>query len=682
MKFFSNPTKHFLRIFFLYFSLVSAAFCQSLEVMPLFSDHMVLQQKTKAAFWGKASPGTEVVVSGSWGKDAKAQANTDGKWRTTLKTPEAGGPYQVEIISGSETIQIKDVMVGEVWLCSGQSNMEMPLRGWLPSDPIADSEMTIQSADFEQIRMFTVTRAYDDEPQETVAGAWAVSSPETAGDFSATAFFFGRKLYETLKIPVGLIHTSWGGAPAEAWTSAAHLEQIDDFKDVVAQMEASKAEHAALENWLKDREIVTTGDPADEDRLAKLEFGVGALAGLDHADGDWPRMNLPTTWERTEMSEFDGTVWFRKKVELPEAWNGENLILELGPIDDMDRAYFNGEFVGGMQALGQWQEKRSYKIPASIVRSGNNMISVRVVDTGGGGGIYGEPGDMRVFPENNAENAVSLAGEWGYLPVAEYRSGKFFVIGGTVGDFASRPKLTTSFGPRTPTVLYNAMLAPLVPYSIKGAIWYQGESNVGRAEQYKSLFPKMIQGWREAWKQEFPFYYVQIAPFRYSRPENSESAELRNAQNLTLRVPKTGQVVTLDIGNVDNIHPANKKDVGERLARWALAKDYKQKSVHFSGPVCRSAKRENDQIVLDFDPRAESLSKRGKPIEGFEVVFEDGTMAAVEAEVGLLGKQIFLALSAAQKPIAVRYAWKNGSKASLFNSAGLPASTFEISIKN
>ena len=658
---------------------IKETFSQKIEMIPLFSDHIVLQQKTKAVIWGKTEPNTKIFVTGSWGKRTKTRADNNGDWRTKLKTPRAGGPFHIMIATATDTVRLNDVLVGEVWLCSGQSNMEMPLKGWPPNDPIENSEEVVRTASYENIRMFTVTRSFDMKPQTTLKGAWEVCSPETAGNFSATAYFFGRKIHETLGIPVGLIHSSWGGTPAEAWTSLQHLRQLNDFADKVQKLDSLQIDYAHLKKWLQNKDVVKVDELLGENRWKGLDFGGAALALSEHNDSAWPKMTLPIFWENTKMHAFDGVVWFRKQVNIPASWQNKDIILELCPIDDMDRTYVNGELVGGIELHGFWQEKRSYKIPASIVKPGENVIAVRILDTGGGGGIHGSADEMRIFPEGQPDSTISLAGEWRYLPIADFRGDEFRLFGTTVKEYKTKPKLSMSLGGGTPTVLYNAMIAPLVPYSIKGAIWYQGESNVGRAEQYKDLFPTMIQSWRDVWKKKFPFYFVQIAPYRYSGAENTESAELRFAQNQALKMRKTGQAVTLDIGNVDNIHPANKKDVGERLARWALAKDYKQKSVRYSGPVCKSAKRKKEQVILKFDPGAERLVAGKNGLQEFEFVFKDDT--AIEVEATIQGKKIVLPLEPGQNPIAVRYAWRNGSTASLFNSAGLPASTFYILIK-
>lgn len=581
---------------FLFLTASSVIFAQNLTLHPLFTDHTVLQQKTKAAIWGMAEPQAEITVSASWGKSAKTRADENGEWKAEIKTPKAGGPFQITLATNSEKIQLNDILIGEVWLCSGQSNMEMPVRGWPPNDLIENSAEEIKNADNNQLRMFTVQHAINRHQQKTIVGDWAVCSPQTAGNFSATAFFFGRKLQQTLGIPVGLIHSSWGGTPAESWTAESYIKKLNDYKDISSILDSAQFEHERLQKWLGEKQAIKVDPSKGDERWKNLEFGGAALATTNYDDANWPESEIPQFWESTEVGNFDGVVWYRKHFTLPDDWHDKDLVLELCAIDDMDRAYLNGQLVGSTELMDLWRVKRTYNVPAGVARAGENVISVRVVDVGGGGGMHGEAADLRIYPAELPENALSLAGTWRYLPTVFYESGVFQPFGTTVADYKAKPTVKMRFNSHTPTVLYNAMIAPLVPYAIKGAIWYQGESNVGRAEQYKKLFPTMIQSWRDAWDESFPFYFVQIAPYRYSGPENTESADLRFAQHQTLHFPKTGEAVTLDIGNVDNIHPGKKKDVGERLARWALAKDYGQKKTPYSGPVCKNAKQKIDRL--------------------------------------------------------------------------------------
>jgi sialate O-acetylesterase len=653
----------------------------ALELPSIFGDNMMMQQKTEAAIWGKAVAGETIEVTSTWGEKASAKAKADGKWLTKIKTPVAGGPYEIKIKGKDSEITLKNILIGEVWVCSGQSNMEMPLMGWPPKDTIEHSEREIKNAKYPKIRMFTVTKAVSVKPREDCKGFWEECNPENAKNFSATAYFFGRELHRELGIPIGLIHTSWGGTPAEAWTNSEYLGKVDGFVDFTSNIDELASLEAQYNKWLTSHKTLT---PTGDDEI----FGKGVsfndekcyLAKFD--DSRWKTMKLPTLWENTELGIFDGVVHFRKKVNIPESWLGKDLMLELGPIDDIDITYFNGERVGGYEGFGFWTVERKYKIPSKLIKKGENIIVVRVVDLQGGGGLYGKEEQMKIYPVGEANaKPVSLAGEWKYLPVAEYREGLFYVFGAEKNDFYTTRPDFKGVNQYTPTVLYNAMIAPIVPYGIKGAIWYQGESNVGRDQQYKKLFPAMIENWRAAWNRgNFPFYFVQISPYIYDGVDDPVSAKLREAQLATMSsVPNTGMAVTLDIGNVNNIHPANKYEVGRRLALWALAKDYGKQNLVYSGPIYKSMNIQGCRVTLSFDYVGSGLMAKGDSanqgiLTGFKVAGADKKF--VDAEAYIKGNDVIVYSKEAYNPVAVRYAFTNGSGACLFNKEGLPASSF------
>lgn len=643
-----------------------------IEIPAIFSDNMVLQQNSDANFWGKANADLKVNITGSWGSFVNTKVQPDGLFSAKLKTPSAGGPYQVYLQIGDTTIIYKNVMMGEVWLCSGQSNMEMPLMGWPPNDLIFNSEAEIKNANNTNIRLFTVARAVSNKKEFNCVGSWDELTPQSAVSFSATAYFFGKKLYEELKIPIGLIHSSWGGTPVEAWTSAEFLKTVGTYDQILDDIKNSEVEIQHYKEWLMAHRIIDLRNNKSETRWENLSFDDENCSLSDYDDTNWKEMNLPTLWESTEVGNFDGVVWFRKKIVIPDSWKNQELILNLGPIDDMDRTYVNGKLVGAHEKDGFWQKDRIYNIPKELAQSNKIVIAVRVLDNQGGGGIYGKKEQLSIHPINSNES-ISLAGNWKCLPVAEYREAMFFVFGGEKNDYYSKPELKIEFSAYTPTSLFNAMIHPLVPFNLRGAIWYQGESNVGNPEQYVNLFPLMIKNWREDWKLgDFPFYFVQIAPYNYGEQTHSEF--LREAQLKSLSVKNTGMAVTLDIGNPQNIHPGNKQDVGERLALWALAKTY-DKKVNFSGPVYKSIKIQKNKISLLFD-----YAKKGlviKELNGetnFQIAGKDKIFK--KAKVKIEGNKLVVFSDEVKDPVAVRYAFTNTSEATLFNKEGLPASSF------
>ena len=500
------------------------------------------------------------------------------------------------------------MLVGEVWVCSGQSNMEWPL-----AQSNGGHEAAAQGPHTE-MRLFTVEKRTAAEPLADVQGRWVVATPEQALRFSAVAYYFGRELHQRLRVPVGLIHTSWGGTPAEAWTSREALATRPEFRPILERYEKElrnlpqlRREHAAkLAEW--ERQYVT---PDAGNKGEALGFAEPAR----DAEG-WRKMRLPQQWEAAGLN-LDGVIWFRRGVEVPPAWAGRDLTLSLGPIDDFDTTYFNGERVGatGAEVPNAWTFPRRYKIPGALVRPGKNVVAVRVYDRMGGGGFGGggASGAMSLAPVGAGEaSALALEGEWDYKPESVVEAKRL--------DFSNYP------GPRpgpdnqnSPAVLYNAMLAPLTPYAIRGAIWYQGESNAGRAYQYRTLFPAMIRDWRARWGQgDFPFYFVQLANWKARKQDSmdSEWAELREAQTLTMRsVPNTGMAVAIDIGEAEDIHPRNKLDVGLRLARWALAGTYRQTVVP-SGPLYDSHAVEGDRIRVRFKHATRPQDLRGERARG------------------------------------------------------------------
>ena len=338
----------------------------NIELSPLFSNNIVLQQTAKVAIWGTAQPATMVKAKGTWGASSTAKTDENGNWKLTLETPEAGGPFELTISTQDTAIILKDVLVGEVWLCSGQSNMEMPLKGWPPNDPIDNSAVEIQNANYPQIRMFTVQKVVEDQPTSNLNGNWAVCSPNTAGNFSATAYFFGRELYESLQVPIGLIHSSWGGTPAEAWTEGKYLSEIDDFKNILEEVKQAIPQRNVLNKWLNEKKTLNVADLPEDTRWNNLNLDDGKLKTEEDFE-NWPTLSVPGLWESQSLKTFDGVVWFKKKIDIPAAWTNTNLKLDLGPIDDMDETYWNGELIGKMTGPGFWNVPRAYSISKDLL---------------------------------------------------------------------------------------------------------------------------------------------------------------------------------------------------------------------------------------------------------------------------------------------------------------------------
>lgn len=648
-----------------------------IELGKLFADHMVLQQKTHAPIWGKSSPGVIVNIEASWGENVKVRTDKEGKWRVDLKTPEYGGPYTLTIKARKSIVVVEDVMVGEVWLCSGQSNMEMPLKGWPPEDSINNSETEINQANFSGIRMFTVAKTVSFTPLDNCGGSWQVCSPETAGDFSATAYFFGRHLHNQLNVPIGLIHSSWGGTPAESWTTVEYLKNVPGYETIVDDVSNAQVKQVEFGEWLKDVEKIDIDGLSWDSPFDKLNFNDSALALPSYDDSSWKTMELPSLWEQKGLNAFDGIVWFRKQFDYQDNIYPEGIKIYLGPIDDMDVVYVNGVKVGGIEVGGFWKKERLYDIPTGLLKKGKNIVAVRVIDTRGGGGINGMK-DLAIV--KGEKEIVNLSGEWKYKPIAMFYNNNLYRFGEGEKDFEKAPRPAFNLDAHAPTALYQAMIAPLVPFSIKGAIWYQGESNVGRGKQYRSLFPAMIKSWRNNWQiGNFPFYYVQIAPYNYDDNGSGATPLLREAQFLTLKEKNVGMVVTTDIGNVENIHPGNKQEIGRRLALLALANDYGQEETMCSGPIYESVEFEGNKAIIKFTNIGGGLMMKGDVLTDFEIAGEDKVYYSATAAIE--GNTVVVSSGAVVVPKYVRFGWSDIAEPNLFNKEGLPASPFRTNVE-
>lgn len=618
----------------------------------IFTDNMVLQQQSDVPLWGKADADEKVNVSTSWnGQVYETKAGSDGKWTVKVKTPAAGfTPYEISI-KGRNTISLKNILIGEVWVCSGQSNMEMPLAGW---GKVLNYEKEIAEAKYPSIRLLRVanTSANQPQPEAKLEGSgWVECSPATISEFSSVAYFFARDLLKNRNFPVGLIDTNWGGTVAEAWASASTLKLMPDFADEVRKIESASDEEAVKtfqEEFAAWDKKVKESDPGYSDGKA-----LWASAGFD--DSGWKTMKLPALWE-DQLPGFDGIVWFRKTVELPAAMRGKELTLSLAMIDDNERTFCNGELIGSTDG---YDRLRVYQIPSHLTKNGTLQLVLRVLDTGGGGGIYGD--ESKLFLARGKEK-ISLAGEWKYKLSVDLKS-------------IPQVPLNPQGNPNRPSVLYNAMIHPLVPFTIRGAIWYQGESNADRAFQYRDLFPMMIMDWRTQWGSELDFYFVQLANFMQKEQEPGESAwaELREAQLMTLHLAHTGMAVTIDIGDAADIHPKNKQEVGHRLALAARANTYGEE-IDYSGPLYQSFKIDGGQVRLSFNFDQKLKSSDGKALSGFAIAGPDRKFYWGEAVID--GDEIVVRSPKVSHPLAVRYGWANNPDCNLTNHTGLPASPF------
>jgi sialate O-acetylesterase len=619
-----------------------------------FADNMVLQQKIKANIWGWAEKNKAITITTSWDKKVyKSTSSANGDWEVGVATPGYGGPYQISISDGDITT-LKNILIGDVWICSGQSNMEMPLAGW---GKINNYEKEIAEANYPKIRLLQAKRELSFVPLNDVklsnGGGWQECSPKSIAEFSATAYFFAREIYKQTGIPIGLIHTSWGGTVAEAWTSASALKTMPDFTEALKlikeKSEGKITQYAdKLKAWNEELIRSDQGFNNGEPIWTKVNFD----------DSNWKDIYTPRLWDGDELRNFDGVVWTRKEVTLTENMVGKELELDLGTIDDDDITYFNGVRIGETGGAG---DIRKYKVNASLPKVGKNIITIRIFDTGGAGGVYGDPNVLKLKVHGGEE--ISLAGDWKYK------------IGFDLANVMPEPQSDND--PDQASVLYNAMIHPFLKYNIKGAIWYQGESNAGNAKQYRTLFPLMITDWRSKFKQgDFPFYFVQLANYmaKVETPGESNWAELREAQRNTLKLPNTGMATIIDIGETEDIHPKNKQDVGKRLALIALHNDYK-KNIEYSGPTFTNSKMNGKEIVLSFSHANGMHAKGNGELKGFSIAGADKVWHWANATIK--GADVVISAADVPEPKFARYDWSNNPNGNLYNDSDLPASPFQ-----
>ena len=629
----------------LFIATVNQAFAQ-LKLARLFSDHAVLQRQKPLPVWGWAKPNDTISVSLA-GQKLSTVANTEGGWRVAFSPLEAGGPYKLTVSATTETLNVEDILMGEVWLCSGQSNME-----W----SVANSDNFLKerkNADFPQIRHFKVEHDVSLQPEkELKTGEWKVCKAETVGGFTAIGFFFAREIYQKLNVPIGILHSSWGGSQVEGWISKEAMLRSDELKDYAQNLPTTWEEaDNRLARTVKKKVLGNPdANPTPDDERKYVQ--------ADYDFSNWFTADALGQWDWKGIWAWRGNGFMGKMVEIPSEMTTQITTLSLAEHFSHHEIYINGKLLSS----GLLRGVRKILVPANTWKAGINKLMVKmnkaIEPAWYGLGLMGSAADLYV---SNETQTISLAGnDWKLMP-----------------SF-SEPYTFAHLSNNVGVSIYNAMIAPLVPYAIRGALWYQGESNASRAYQYRKTFPLMIEDWRTKWNDEFPFYFVQLATYGNNQNSNEGShwAELREAQTLTLKLPKTGMAVTTDVGNPKDIHPTNKQDVAKRLAANALKTTYNQDCIH-SSPIYKTVSFDKDRAFLTFDFIGKGLMVKDKfgYLKGFEIAGEDRVFYYAKAEIQ--GDKVLVFHPKGLKPAAVRYAWSDAPEdANLFNSEGFPACPF------
>ena len=650
----------------------------TLSVNSLFTDNMIIQQNAKLSVWGNAKSGSLIHVQSSWGVKATTTTNFEGKWSVILNTPAADHEQHKLIISNeNQTRVVQNILLGEVWLASGQSNMEMPLKGFNYTkikEVVEGADKEISEANFPEIRMFTVNRNIAFEQSDKLEGSWIESSPETVKEFSAVAYFFAKKLHLELNVPIGIIHSSWGGSPAESWTRLDYLKQVNGFQNTEDRLQIALDPNSPYNKWLLDHEFVLWDSLIEVDQMKWIKAKHKRFVLSEFEDSSWEKMNQTEISQVFEKNDFNGIVWLRQKINFDKLPEG-NVTLDIGKTDDLYAVFLNGQLVARKEYWGEASSQ--YVIPKSIIKKGLNTIAIRFIDVWGIGGLDADS-NRGFYIEN--EKIKSLEQSWRVNVVAYQTNGDFYLLKQGIDEIVYPKPNRMPHHPNSPTVLYNGMIAPLVPYAIKGVIWYQGESNESRAEQYSHLFPALIDSWRAAWNNpNMPFYYVQIAPcgggsWGDNSNKKETGPELRESQMQTLTKNDVGMVIITDLGDEKLIHPPKKKEVGERLALWAMAKNYNYDDLVYSGPVFRSVEFINNKALVSFEHAESGLFCPDSEIRYFELAGTDGQYYPAKAYI--TKNQVVVWAKKVPNPKKIRYAWKNYVKVNLFNMEGLPASSF------
>lgn len=627
----------------------SSAFGQ-VKLPKLIGDGMVLQRDAHVRIWGWASEGERITVH-FIDSTYTTTTNRNGDWEVMLSDLKAGGPY-VMSIDGTNSITINDIVIGDVWVCSGQSNMGLML-GWLSNvyqDEIDHSENPL-------IRQFLVPMGFNCNAQEKdfKFGRWQHADPNNVRNFTAVGYFFAKYLYEKYKVPIGLINASLGGSSTEAWISEESIksfpkywEDVQRFKNPGVLERITKQDDERVGNW---NSMVRQHDEGYKDSQ-HIWFD----PKLNTAE--WDTMHVPGYWAAARLGPVHGVVWFRREFTIPAAMVGRPAILRLGRIVDADSVFVNGRFAG---TTGFQYAPRMYRIPGDLLKEGKNTIVVRVINYIRNGGFV--PGKQ--YEITAGDQTVNLEGRWNYR------------LGATAEPLEDR-----LFTGKIPAGLFNSMIAPMLPYRIKGVVWYQGESNTSKAFEHYELFRLLIRDWRQNWYQgDFPFVYAQLPNFVEVNTETTlyDWAFLRESQLKALSIPGTGMAVSIDIGEWNDIHPVNKRDLGYRLALAAQKVGYGEEQIVYSGPVYSSMTIEGNKILLKFSNVGSGLiAKKGGTLKCFEVCGIDDKFYPAEAEI--VHDTVVVWSHDVSAPVAVRYAWANNPEgANLYNREGLPASPFRTS---
>lgn len=647
---------HFLSFILLVSLFPALSYAQLVQLPHIFSNDMVFQRDKPIKVWGKVAKQNTFEVSFA-GLKKKVKPQKDGSWVVEFPSMKSGGPYQMTFKTDT-AYNLNNILIGDIWVCSGQSNMDLAMKATY------NSAYELAKADNPSIRCFKVPLEISATPcSDFSSGKWMPATFENIADISAVAYFYAKQIQQSEKVPIGIVCTSWGGSPIEAWTSMESISSHPDFQERIKIITESQENPESFTSLLKkfNTEVFQW-----QNKIELMDSGyVQKWYKPEYVAEGWQTMNAPGFWEYNGLPNYDGIVWLRKEINIPASMTGKPLILNLEILNNYDMTWFNGVKIGTVSWDGG---RRIYQIPANIVKQGKNSLVIRVENTSGNGGFSTLKESDMFIREMLGEQAVSipLAGQWLYKPSMRKNS------------CPSKPQ--NPVGISTPSCIYNAMIAPITNLSIKGFIWYQGEANASRAYQYRSLFPLLINDWRKQFNQgDIPFLFVQLAGFGAltKDPVENNWAELRESQTMALKLSNTGMAVAIDIGNPTDIHPTNKQEVGRRLGIESQRIAYGKPDLRTS-PLYKNMQLEGNKVIISFTNAENGLLSAGEKIGGFAIA--DNTKKFVWANVKIENDKVVVWSDKIQNPVAVRYAWTGApvesNDANLFNKEGFPVSPF------
>ena len=649
-----------------------------LHLSSVLDSGMILQRNSKNNIWGWSSPYSKITVSTDWGSEITTSARLDSSWSVSIDIPEADLVNHTIRVSAKDTsIILNNILFGDIWLAGGQDNMEIPLFAW-PADTVCGGQVTsMTDAPDSMLRFFNTEKVFSIHETKNIKGAWSTDSINTRRIFSATAYYFARKLRKSLNIPIGIISTAWSGTLTESWISAAYLPSSTEpkYHSWHKRLKEFSNECDNYEKWLLSHPTMPIAwGPKGEDPYTLLHFNDEYVNNIsDDNKNSWGTISVPTFWSNTPIGEIQGICWFIKYIKIPSDWIKEDLTLHLGSIDDRDVTYVNGFYIGDVLESDGYAKQRIYSIPGAIIANSHLTIAIQVINTDLDGGFRGCPdGPMRIENKNNKSISISIEGDWHYRMAAIKYGYRISYLDLSKDELSQCPRPSILYNEYAPTVLHNAILQPLSPFKIKGVLWFQGGSIPSDAKTNYLHNRALVHSLRSTFGDGICFYQAQIPHFPYWKEVLHEANNTRLGQFTCLMdIPNTATISTIDLGSETTMKPPYKREFGERFALLALGED--------CGPKPISIRVSDPSIVISFENK-EGLTIDYSQPNLFEVAGEDGEYFPATTYISNLN-EVYAFSHCVPHPISVRYGYDKKTKGTLTNKSSIPCVAFELKVK-